>query len=108
DRYQPNFTDPVVLIRAPYRVSFSYAGPDRTWRDTWQQSDQLPRAIRLKLQDAQTQTTVDVSTATLVHAEVPVDCLTASSLADCQKSLLRPRELIAGDTPRNQGGGQTQ
>ena len=25
------FGDPVVLVRAPYRVSFSYAGDDRAW-----------------------------------------------------------------------------
>jgi general secretion pathway protein J len=34
---QPNFTDPVVLLRAPYRLSFSYAGTDRNWRDDWRE-----------------------------------------------------------------------
>ena len=27
--------DPVVLVRAPYRVTFAYAGPDRVWRNVW-------------------------------------------------------------------------
>ena len=30
---EPSFADPVVLLRAPYRVSFSYAGSDRVWKD---------------------------------------------------------------------------
>jgi general secretion pathway protein J len=42
DRDTPNFTDPVVLLRAPYRVSFSYAGADRVWRDTWRDAVVLP------------------------------------------------------------------
>ncbi len=32
DLTEVNFSDPVVLVRAPYRISFSYAGPDRGWR----------------------------------------------------------------------------
>ena len=28
----PRFADPVVLVRAPYRVSFAYAGADRVWQ----------------------------------------------------------------------------
>ena len=27
------FADPVVLVRAPYRVSFAFAGADRIWRE---------------------------------------------------------------------------
>src|ERR1700687_2431820 len=33
DRVQPTFSDPVILLRAPYRLSFSYAGADRNWRE---------------------------------------------------------------------------
>ena len=29
------FADPVVLIRAPFRVSFAFAGADRLWRGSW-------------------------------------------------------------------------
>jgi len=32
---QLHLADPVALIRAPFRVSFSFAGPDRSWRDSW-------------------------------------------------------------------------
>src|SRR5579872_7309003 len=44
-----NFANPVVMVRAPYRVTFSYAGPDRVWRDTWRGATQLPRAIRIRV-----------------------------------------------------------
>ena len=87
---QPNFTDPVVLLRAPYRLSFSYAGTDRNWREDWRGQVQLPNAVKLTVRDATTQRTLSVSTATLIHVEVPVDCIAAKSLAECLTSTLRP------------------
>ena len=86
---QPNFTDPVVLLRAPYRLSFSYAGADRNWREDWREQVQLPNAVKLTVRDAATQRTLSVSTATLIHVEVPVDCIAAKSLAECLTSQLR-------------------
>ncbi len=90
DREQPHFADPVVLVRAPYRVSLSYAGADRAWRDTWQQEPQLPKAIRLTVRDAATGRALAASTATLLHVEIPADCINAKSLADCLASLYPP------------------
>jgi general secretion pathway protein J len=87
---QPNFTDPVVLLRAPYRLSFSYAGIDRNWREDWREQVQLPNAVKLTVRDAATQRTLSVSTATLIHVDVPVDCIAAKSLAECLTSMLRP------------------
>jgi len=90
DHVQPNFTDPVVLLHAPYRLSFSYAGADRIWRDDWRDQIQLPKAVKLTVRDVATQRTLSVSTATSVHVEVPVDCIAAKSLAECLTSYLRP------------------
>jgi general secretion pathway protein J len=90
DRLQPNFADPVVLLRAPYRLSFSYAGPDRIWQETWQQQMQLPRAIKLTLRDWRTQQTLSVSTATPIHVELPADCFGAKSIAGCFASQQQP------------------
>jgi general secretion pathway protein J len=86
DHVQPNFTDPVVLLRSPYRLSFSYAGADRNWQNDWRQQIQLPKAIKLTVRDAATQQTLSVSTAILVHVELPVECIDAKSLAECSKS----------------------
>src|ERR1700733_13171595 len=44
---QLRFSDPVVLLRAPFRLSFAYAGQDRIWKNTWRESDTLPTMVRL-------------------------------------------------------------
>jgi general secretion pathway protein J len=63
--------DPVVLLRAPFRLSFSYAGPDRVWKTSWHEADRLPAAIALTVRDAATERVVSVSTVTSIHAEAP-------------------------------------
>jgi general secretion pathway protein J len=80
---QPAPADPVVLLRAPYRVTFSYAGADRVWRNVWRGERLLPAAIRVQVRDATTDRTLAISTATLVHADMPSDCILAEVLADC-------------------------
>jgi len=80
---QPAPSDPVVLVRAPYRVAFAYAGPDRVWRNMWRNEAKLPTAIRIQVRDATTDRTLAASTATLVHADMPADCVLAEVIADC-------------------------
>jgi len=104
-RGEPTFTDPVVLLRPPYRLAFSYAGRDRIWRDAWREQIELPKAIKLTVSDASTRRTLAVSTATLVHADIPVDCLSAKSSAECLKSLAQASE---DGKPRDMSSGPTQ
>jgi len=80
---QPTFGDPVVLMRAPYRVLFSYAGGDRVWKDTWINAGSLPTAVRMRVRDAASDQTLSVSTATMIHVEVAAECARPSSGADC-------------------------
>jgi general secretion pathway protein J len=80
---RPSFGDPVVLLRAPYRVSFSYAGEDRMWRVTWRDLAMLPSAVRIQLRDATTARTLSVSTATTVHVNVSADCVRARNATAC-------------------------
>jgi general secretion pathway protein J len=68
------FVNPVVVMRSPYRVSFSYAGPDRLWRDRWQNQLMLPRAIRIQVRDDATSTLLTSTTSTLVYTELPASC----------------------------------
>jgi general secretion pathway protein J len=75
--------DPVILVRPPYRITFSYAGPDRVWRPTWRGEGQLPSAVRVQLRDASSDRLLSVSTATLVHAEMSADCVAAETLNEC-------------------------
>jgi general secretion pathway protein J len=83
DLGEVEFSNPVVLLRAPYRVSFSYAGPDRVWRDTWRSAAQLPRAIRVSVRDTATSRTLVVSTSTVIRAELPARCAAAKAGAEC-------------------------
>jgi general secretion pathway protein J len=60
-----------VLLRAPFRLSFSYAGPDRVWKSSWHEADKLPAAIMLTVRDAATERVLSVSTVASIHAEAP-------------------------------------
>jgi general secretion pathway protein J len=78
-----NFSDPVVLMRAPYRATFSYAGPDHTWLNSWHDADQLPVAIRVLVRDAATQRTLAVSTAMVLHVNASAECTRAKNVKEC-------------------------
>jgi general secretion pathway protein J len=75
--------DPVVLLRAPFRITFSYAGADKVWRPIWRGQSELPKAIRVQLRDASTDRVLSVSTATVVRADMPAECVFAEVIADC-------------------------
>jgi general secretion pathway protein J len=88
------FSNPVTMVRAPYRVAFSYAGPDRVWRDTWHQQTVLPRAVRVQLRDLATSATLAVSTTALIHAELPASCTWPTAVTRCP-GLLGPGTAAA-------------
>jgi general secretion pathway protein J len=62
------FADPVVLLRAPLRIAFAYAGPDGAWGSAWRHSGELPTAVRFDIREGEGRTLV--STATKVHIEM--------------------------------------
>jgi general secretion pathway protein J len=64
------FADPVVLLRAPLHVTFSYAGSDGVWSPTWQASGGLPAAVRFIARDATAERVLAVSSATRVHVDM--------------------------------------
>jgi general secretion pathway protein J len=72
---QLRFTDPVVLIRAPYRVQFFYAGADRQWLVSWQNAEKLPSAIRIAIRDGVTGQILNVSTAAKLHVNAQAHCV---------------------------------
>jgi general secretion pathway protein J len=71
---QVHLGGPVVLLRAPYRLSFAYAGPDRVWKNVWKDADRLPAMIRLTVRDAGSQKILSVSTIAPIHVQIPSDC----------------------------------
>jgi general secretion pathway protein J len=89
---QIHFVDQVVLIRAPYRVSFSYAGPDRQWQPTWQNRTQLPERIRIVVRDGATGLVLATSSATVPHITAPAECVRAKNVATCLTAQTRSQQ----------------
>jgi general secretion pathway protein J len=92
---QTRFSDPVALVRTPLRVTFAYAGRDGVWKDTWQNEALLPTGVRLTVRDAPSARTLSVSTAALVHVDLPAACVRAKDKAECAR---RPDQA---DAPQN-------
>jgi general secretion pathway protein J len=78
-----DFADPVIVIRSPYHVSFSYAGPDRVWRDRWKNQLVLPRAIRVQVRDSTNLALLAATTSTLVYTELPARCTWVGMAPNC-------------------------
>jgi general secretion pathway protein J len=78
-----NFANPVVLMRAPYRLSFSYAGKDRVWKSVWHGEKLLPTAVRLTVRDAATDRPLAASTIVDIHAEMSAACADSDSDGAC-------------------------
>lgn len=68
------FSNPIVLVRPPFRLSFAFAGRDRVWQEAWNDAAQLPAAVRLTVRDAATDEIVPASTATLVNVNAAAAC----------------------------------
>jgi general secretion pathway protein J len=102
---QMHFGDPVVLLRAPYRLSFAYAGQDRIWKSTWRGSDKLPVMIRLTVRDAASERVLSVSTVAPLHVQVPSGCARPDGGCDGKSDdpQKAPDETRAGATA-GQGG----
>ena len=65
------FVDPVTLIRAPLRITFSYAGPDRVWVPSWTGRQQLPEAVRISVRDAIANRVLAASTVAHIRVTAP-------------------------------------
>ncbi|MBC9876239.1 general secretion pathway protein GspJ [Bradyrhizobium sp. INPA01-394B] len=89
---QIRFVDQVVLIRAPFRVSFAYAGPDRTWQPTWHGQGQLPDRIRITVRDGGTGQMLAVSAAVVPHITAPAECARAKNPTTCVTPASRPQQ----------------
>ena len=87
---QIRFADQVVLIRAPFRVTFAYAGADDVWQSTWRGQTQLPSKIRVVVRDGSTGQVLAVSSAAIVHVNVPAECARAKNPAACVTARLKP------------------
>jgi general secretion pathway protein J len=92
DAAAPRFGEPIVLLKPPYRASFSYAGRDGVWRADWIDADELPRAVRLVVRDTATGRALGASTATMIHTELPVECITEQTRRGCGADKGAPKD----------------
>jgi general secretion pathway protein J len=97
------FTNPVVLIRPPFLVSFAFAGPDRVWQESWLNASELPTAVRVTVRDAQTDEILPVSTAALVNTTAPAECVTSATRA-CGGQQQRGGQQSGAPSGANAGG----
>ena len=65
------FGDSVTLIRAPFHISFAYAGPDRLWLPSWKGQKQLPEAVRISVRDTIANRVLSASTVARVRVTAP-------------------------------------
>jgi general secretion pathway protein J len=77
------FADPVVLMRTPYRVFFSYAGADGVWQQDWQSQPLLPQRIQISIRDTSTGRRMSFSEAGLVHVNASAECARADNPEEC-------------------------
>lgn len=61
------FSDPVVLLRGPFRITFAYAGPRGGWTGSWPNWAGLPAVVRFDVRDAEGK--VVLSTAARVRVD---------------------------------------
>jgi general secretion pathway protein J len=87
---QIRFADQVVLIRSPFRVTFSYAGPDQVWQPDWRGQMQLPEMVRITVRDGTTGQVLNISSAALVHVNAPAECARAKDASACLTARLKP------------------
>jgi general secretion pathway protein J len=102
----PNFADPVVLLRAPYRVSFSYTGPDRVWKNSWRDEKSLPAAVLLTVRDAVTGRTLPISRIAVIHISASAESVCAQAEGGCGDKKAANPDAAAGNGQGNAQGGQ--
>jgi general secretion pathway protein J len=95
---QLTFSEPVVLVRPPFRVRFAYSGPDRAWQPIWRDADKLPSAVRVTVRDAVSGEVITVSSAVKVHVTVPALCASAQA-QNCKDLNAKTKTDNAPDTP---------
>lgn len=63
------FGDPVVLLRPPFRVTFSYVGANGKWESVWRGQGILPGIVRMTLGEMNGKWVPLVTTAAEIHVD---------------------------------------
>src|ERR1700733_2248724 len=71
---QLHFGEPVLLLRAPYRLSCAYAGKYEQWQSSWQDSEKLPAKVRLTVRYASNARAISTVASIHVQSLAQGDC----------------------------------
>lgn len=106
----PPLGDPVVLLPARFAVTFSYAGADRKWKDSWHVGKRLPRAVRILVRDRTTQQILPVSTAVTLHIDGAPACQDGENGGGCgdESGATPPAETTTAGTASTGNGATSQ
>ncbi|MGO9672602.1 MAG: type II secretion system protein J [Methylocella sp.] len=99
------FSDASLLLRAPLRASFGFAGRDRVWTESWSDPTTLPNAVRITLRNANSDQILAVSTAILLHITAPAACALNAATVKCleNKDKAAPEPAPGADQPAPKG-----
>ncbi|CAL75197.1 putative General secretion pathway protein J [Bradyrhizobium sp. ORS 278] len=81
----PDLGDPVVLLQAPYRVSFAFAGADRDWTPSWHDAERLPSAVRVTLRNAADAKAPAISRIVAIRVSAPADSVCSPADRTCDR-----------------------
>lgn len=95
------FADRIKLLRAPLRVSFSYADEGGRWRETWRKVPVLPSAIRITVEDSGSDRSPLFSTVASPRVSAAAVCAGANSPWGCVEELARNGEVRIDADPRD-------
>ncbi|UWU76045.1 general secretion pathway protein GspJ [Bradyrhizobium huanghuaihaiense] len=88
-----HFTDRVVLLTPPFRLSFAYADASLAWRPDWHEAGRLPAAVRLTILDRSRGGLAIMSRVVRIHVDAPAAACIENE-RDCVSS--RPDEPQPG------------
>lgn len=102
DASTQNFADPVVLLQAPYRTAFAYAGADRIWQPSWRNAERLPTAVRVTIRDATSGSAMSVSRIAIIHVSAPAESVCSSANNPCDRQALLGNAATARESARSE------
>jgi general secretion pathway protein J len=97
------FVEPVLLLRAPYQLSFAYAGDDQAWRNSWQDAEKLPAKVRLTVRDSSNGRAISTVATIHVQALAKGECKQADGKCDDNAAAANQNGQAANSPAASQG-----
>jgi general secretion pathway protein J len=89
------FGDPVVVLSAPFRMSFAYADKSMAWTTEWRDATRLPSAVRMTVYDDSRGGAAVLVSAVRIQVDAP-----GGGFADTETGGTANRPPAAADPPQ--------